>query len=83
MTKSQIIKLGFPFVGSKLRPRAFHSIVGEIIIPDHFGINEIHKLIFDKGFEQGVMNGKLIQANRFRKSLGQKPLSHLDISYLE
>lgn len=74
MTVQQIEKLGFPHVGNKIKPRKFYSsVIGEFVIPDYWNIDDIHRHIFEKGFEEGVHEGKLKKANEIREALGMKP----------
>jgi len=70
MTVKQIERLGFPYVGSKLRPRRFYCYFGEVTIPDYYNIQDIHQLIFDKGIEEGKRVQKIIDANKLRSYMG-------------
>ena len=80
MTVAQIEKLGFPFVGSKMKPRLFRcTCIGDITIPDYFGIDDIHHLIYEKGIMKGRQLGELSRTNKFRELLGLKQLYDEDI----
>ncbi len=79
MTVAQIEKLGFPHMGSKMKPRKFYSsIIGEFTIPEYWGIDDIHRYIFEQGIEEGIGKGELKKTNEFRRSLGMELLDTID-----
>jgi hypothetical protein len=80
MTTQQIEKLGFPFIGTKLKNRLFWcDSIGEFNIPDYWQISDIHKHIFEKGIEKGEKIGKLKRTNEFREILGLDNCSEYDL----
>ncbi len=56
MTPEQIEKIGFPH----LKDRKFwiSGLEREIKIPDYYQIGDIHKMVYDIGFEDGIARGK-------------------------
>ena len=56
MTPSQIEKIGFPHI--KDRKFWITGLEREIKIPDYYQISDIHKMVYDLGFEDGIVRGK-------------------------
>jgi hypothetical protein len=65
MTVSQIVKFGFPHI--KDRKFWVPGLEMEIKIPDYYQIDEIHRMIFNLGFNAGRIRGrneKILEINR-------------------
>jgi hypothetical protein len=78
MTVGQIEKLGFPHMGSRIKPRLFYStVIGEFKIPDYWNIDDIHRHIFERGVQEGIEKGKLEKINEIRESLGMDPKNNI------
>jgi hypothetical protein len=56
MTPAQIEKIGLPH----LKDRKFWlpGLEREIKIPDYYSISDIYKMVYDFGFEDGIIRGK-------------------------
>jgi hypothetical protein len=69
MTAKELSRIGIGDVSTT--PRMFFvPYVGEVKIPIYYGMDDIFKLIYDKGYEDGVNKGKVLKQEEIRGVLG-------------
>jgi len=71
MAAKELENIGIISTNSKIYPRRFFvPHIGEVKIPEEYDIQDIFELIYYKGHEIGVENGKKIKMSEIQKCLG-------------
>lgn len=71
MTPEELKKIGIHSTGSKLKPREFFiPSYGDVIIPQYYKIEDIYRMIYEKGYEAGTQKGKELKAQEIKNCLG-------------
>lgn len=70
MSKEDLENLGIYEISSIDKRMFFLPLVGEVKIPEYYDVQHIFELIYSKGYEDGVKQGKKEKMEEIRNVLG-------------